>query len=344
MNKTDLNWNLSLENYRSEMALNQSLLKNVPFSLNVEKDDSDPSVPLVLGKFMEDCIYYGREETMKNFFINKTKIPKDPIKKIIEVCTVRGVDFTNDQSISDIGVEHEYQAKYGVDARAKAIRKYGQDYYDLLQIINKGEKPIISMEDAMIGEIMAKSILENDWTKQFVTDTDDWVTYNNVPIKVYSDEHGDYLKILIDICQVNFALKRVRLIDIKSTGDYLTAFPKSVLKFRYDVQGSFYRHVFSKFMETHSILKDFTLDENFYFVVASVKEPSKSLAYHLDFNDLLGAKLGGKLNIENRFVYRGWEEMINNYHWHTSTEMYTYTKEQYDYILQNNSIPLNLYE
>lgn len=343
MQKLELEWNLSLENYRNYNALNQSLLKSLPASLNIETSDDDPSVAFSIGSYMEDCIYFDREYVSNKYYTNKTKIPDAPIKNIIQNIVQQNLDWTDDESISNVGVNHNYQPKYGHEARAKAIRKY-KDYYDLVLILQDGKKPIIALDDAMVATQMADSIKKNSWTNQYCTDNNDWITYNNVPIAVDDNETGEELKILIDLLQVNHTSKRVRVIDIKSTGDYLSAFPKSVLRFRYDVQGSFYRYVLNIFMSYHPILKDYTLDENFYFIVASTKEPTKSLSYYLNANDLLCAKEGGELNGEKRFKVKGWSEMIDNYQWYKSNMLSEYTREQYEYINKNESIPLLLYE
>lgn len=155
----------------------------------------------------------------------------------------------------------------------KLLEEGGEYYKFILDNTNKIPVDFQMFQDAIDT---ANVLLTNGTTRQFLVDSqnDDSFdvfhqlkfngTYNDIPITA-----------MVDCVYIDHETKRIWPIDLKTTcANYEWEFPKSFVKYRYDVQGKLYSLVLRQVMDNDDFYKDYRLmDFVFIYISRTNKNP-----------------------------------------------------------------------
>lgn len=114
-------------------------------------------------------------------------------------------------------------------------------------------------------------------------------------------------------------------------GDYINTFPVSFLKWRYDLQAAFYSEALRQQYPGYKVM-------NFKFIVISSLQLKKPLIYKCTDTDLLVGKHGGMNTFNNRKI-KGYEQLMDDYVWHSENNLWEYPREVYE---RNGEVDLNV--
>ncbi len=244
------------------------------------------------------------------YYLNRVVDISDTLKSIVR----RAYHITNSMRLESVDPnvlqsvcnEHEYymnrfkegeEAKY--DWRVKKILDDNgcQDYLQTL-FQSKG-KILINAEDLEKASLMANAIFSNKFTAPFFELE---TIYQKA---IYTDIAGYPSKGLLDIMFVDHSKKIVYITDIKSTADYIGGLFRGIWKYRYDIQGGWYRELVINSGE----YEGYTIEFNIF--ATSFNEPNITEIFHFPSEVLDLSKHG------NPEKYRtGWLELIDRYEYH----------------------------
>jgi hypothetical protein len=226
------------------------------------------------------------------FYIESSeyKHPSAPVESIAQQCYDQWDLEATDEQINDVRIEHSYQKRYKPETALKWVT---ETLRPILEHKNKiGLRTILTQEEFDVTATMATSILEGKFTKPILDELP-----GEFQVEIYCDD----LKGLLDRLQIDHKKKVFRVIDFKSTGDFLEKFPKSIKKFGYDIQLSFYSYLVQCQYPDYTMLEPVLL-------VASSKEPEYAEPFTLSFAIINNARLGWVDKYGT--VYKGWEELL----------------------------------
>lgn len=229
------------------------------------------------------------------------KRPSDSVFSVAkEVYDLYGLNATEEQ-INEIRTEQSYQKRYTLETALKWAREVIKPI--LKDLEQRGDKVVITAEEYKAACCMSSAILFGSFTKPILDEIE-----GEFQVALYTEE----LKCLIDYLQIDHDKKVFRVVDFKTTGDYLERFKKSILKFRYDIQLSFYSYIVSQLYPTYKMLEP-------VLIVVSTKEPDYAEPFTLSTEIVKNARKGWIDKYGN--TYKGWEQLLtiaNNY----NQEMY----------------------
>lgn len=302
------------KNYYENEAVSQSRLKrliNSPMSYKNNTSISGPS--LTLGSLFENMVLPPYDTSM--YYVTKAADIQPVIKNIwddyySQVKIIENFDDIDEQLLDDISLKHEYRVTQK-NARLKYVLA-DKSYFDTL--VKGNDKIIVSTEMNEVAKTMAESIKTNEFTKDIIKDD------GLVQLEIYWNlEHFD-LKSLLDYVEIDEKNKTIQPWDLKSTGYSTTAFKKSIYKFRYDFQAAFYTFALKFKYPDYKILP-------FKFLVESSSYPGTPLVYQMSDYALSVGAFGG--NVDG-VEYKGFTQCLEQLQWHCETNIWNYTKEQYE--------------
>lgn len=184
---------------------------------------------------------------------------------------------------------HNYQPRYGFDAKKKAFDNIKITTY-WNELLASANRQILTLEDMILINSLVNFFKMSSFTSflfnQFRNDID---IFYQVPVYI------SRYKILIDIVVVDHLSKNIILYDIKTMQDDVLSFPNDVKKRRYDIQAGFYYHVscmnnslketlkcnYNLTTSLKTAINNYNIDD-FRFVVASKSFPnSKPVIYSI---------------------------------------------------------------
>jgi len=247
-----------IQDYFRNPALNQSLIKiankgakaflQAKNKMIDEKDDAlyfeEDSDSFIVGKGVDCIITQGQEAFEAQYFIAEDleSKPSDKImsivKTIFDAVLAEGTPFTafeeQEAKILEAAETHSYYPRWGSAAKIKKICAEGKAYWQLL-IDSKG-LPILSFTEAekirkTAADILSSYVFQNALSKA------DVVIYQ---LPLYA-KYGTYeTKALLDMVTINFEYEKITIYDFKTMMGKVYDFPKSVRRFRYDIQMAWY--------------------------------------------------------------------------------------------------------
>ncbi len=201
------------------------------------------------------------------------------------------------------------------------VIKDGTDYWNSLKAA-EGKTILSSDEEAVINEVVM-SLRTNPAT---AGEFKNGGLFEDIIFQfpVYWEFEGIPCKALIDIVRVDHALKTIRIKDIKTTGDHVLSFPRSIKRFRYDFQAAFYILGIRNARESLEALIGRDTSEysivGFEWVVESTKYPGMPLVFEAEQELIHIGKYGRecKFPAKDVFVPRvyGYIEAMTRYKWH----------------------------
>lgn len=289
-----------MNKYYENPGISQSYLKRFknpnPRSLHRGSLDEDyyyvrESIHFSKGKLLDVLLEGG--DPNQWFYIEAPdyKRPSEVVESIAqEVYDKYGLEATDEQ-INESRLNHSYQKRYKEETALKwvtetlrPILEYKESHFG---------KTVITHEEYVEIATMATSILEGEYTKKILDEYE-----GEFQVEVYCDD----LKGLIDYLQIDHKLKVFRVIDFKSTGDYLEVFKKSIKRFGYDYQLSFYSYLVSCKYPEYKMLDPVLL-------VVSTKEPEYAEPFTLGETVIKNARYGWVDKLGR--IHKGWEELLS---------------------------------
>lgn len=329
--------------YQNAPGLNQSSLKklaedvvlfreNEPEYFYVEKEN------LQVGSGVDVQITQGIESYLGQYYVmTDTNKPSDAIMSIMhEVFNTAKQqsgevhsDFTTYEEMFYYAFNaygyymNRFKPTYQEDKRiAEVIKGGGHSYWDSL--LRSSGKTILSQEQSSIIQRIVKSIKEHPNTRNIFLLAENSQDYDLVFQFPVQFMYEDILcKGLLDIILINHKLKKIYVMDIKTTIDYLFKFRNTAKKYRYDFQASFYMegmHYESNInflgQYINRNLSCYTID-SFSFVVENTKEPGIPRVFRSTDQFLSVGKFGApEVIIEGRVVIpevKGFHQAIDDY-------------------------------
>ena len=254
----------------------------------------------------------------KTYFINQVSDISDTLKAIIrKVYFLSNMDCYpegNSHSLSEIDAENIQHAcnnelyymnryKEGEDPtndwRVKKILddKNCQDYLDTL--LKSRNKIIINEEDLQKSHSMSSALFNDKYTAPYF----ELETIYQKPL--YQNILALPAKGLLDMIFIDRKKKKLYITDLKSSGRSLAYFFQSIWKFRYDIQGSWYKEL----LIVSGEYEGYTIEFNIF--ATSFFEPNNVEIFHFPNEVLDFAKHGNK---EKHRI--GWLDLIDRYDYH----------------------------
>ncbi len=325
--------------YFNSKNVGQSTLKLLlsgVYKYNNIKDDTkelyyEEKEHFIIGSGVDTWLTEGSDEFEKQFHWLKSDKPSDKLLSIAHriVDTIdpnfRGNSLKIPDDIFLKCIEDEnYYSTYKKETKLIKVRTAIKDYLDEIILIKN--KQICDNEQWTKIHKIVHSFQENEPTLDMFNeefDKNDIIRLFQVPI--YFTYNGIKCKALIDNIIINTKTKSIVLVDIKTTGDQLINFGKSINKFRYDIQGAFYTTA-AKSKEGLKIISniagidvtDYKITE-FAFAVETVLNPVKPIIVRLSRNSLFEG-LYGKNAVEIKTIKfhkkKGIIDLLEEYSWY----------------------------
>ncbi len=248
-------------NYNKLEALNQSFLKklvNGPKAITApEREDTDS---LRLGSLVDDMIC-DAEIVADKYATCTIKLPSLTIINIIDMVLL--LSDSNDLSTLDDAIieacnNYQYQSRWRDETRIAKIKEEGLEYFQFRK--NTGNKRVVGPDMWILAEEMRDALL-NDRYAKFIFDEDPKLE-SHYQFVATGEIEGELCKGKLDKIVIDHELKVIDIYDIKTTSDGISSFKSSYLKYRYDIQGEFYKRL------VEQMYPDYTVS-NMVFVVCS---------------------------------------------------------------------------
>jgi len=329
-----------IQEYFEDDAVSQSFLKEYINPRNLERNKEDDLYYQERKHFIKGGLidlFTLTPDLFNNFYYadKLSQKPTDVVMSIIKEIYDNGEMLTNVDYVIDLAKNRGYTGNNWSDdtiynrifdggtSGKNKIENLGEMYFDMLYMSNG--KQVISQDEYLIAEetslgLKATELYYNLFEKKHALNI-----YVQHPIYFDIDFKDTIIpcKALLDILVVNntneeYVLskglkmppKSVLVIDLKSTGDYLDNFEKSIKRWRYDIQLAWYLKG----------VKDFYKNENYTYLnpiiwAVSIKEPQYPEIYELSDLDLAAAYLGKKsymagFNKDGQNIYNKYKEPI----------------------------------
>lgn len=280
-----------VEDYFNSPAINQSRLKLLPKGVdyfNSVREESEAEVMFyeekthfILGHAAEMKLQNGIQDFEDTYHMSDITKPSDKLMSITQqIFDLQSrvkelnepfpllTDEKIKQDIIDAISFHEYYPKWGMDTKVNKVKTECTDYYN--DLIRAFGKQILDLDEAVIIDAIVNSLQRSQRTSRFFNEeeTPDIDYYYQLPI--YFTYLGVECKILIDILEVDHIKKTLRVIDIKTLGDFTLRFPSSLRKFRYDFQVAFYTIGVNRWKKTITEIEGYQI-LNPQFIVETTK-------------------------------------------------------------------------
>tara|TARA_R100001460_G_scaffold2478_2_gene8051 strand:+ start:6034 stop:6969 length:936 start_codon:yes stop_codon:yes gene_type:complete len=226
-----------MSDYRKIDAVNQSRLKKILVhpKLYMHQEEREEKSYFTFGQFVEDVLLMSPEEIDDKYIICDVDMPTDKVKEVVEALyAARGVaDFDSIEAtlVDEIRMEAGYQTKWKAETAYNKLKALGSDYLDF--IASTGDRIIISQEDYDKAQSLAIMVESNPSMVKYLSKDN---KFKHVVTFLYK---GFNCKGEIDIVHIDHEAKTMRVVDIKTTSQFL-GFKSSILRYRYDFQLAFY--------------------------------------------------------------------------------------------------------
>lgn len=297
--------------YRKHPFVSQSILKALLTDnpramyrkLDLDENDREPEY-FTKGNLTDVMTYLNDNNVKQYYHVLPTdfKFPSDAVHRIAHRAykeLINGEHYQNDTEsfitrIVKIKEEESYESRWKLETNIKFAN-------ELLPYINflkeAGDKILIPQDYWELCKLMAKSLTEGPYTKPI---HDGWE--NHYQIDLYCDRLG--IKGLLDLLQINHELKKIRVVDYKTTDKYLEEYNKYIYQRRLYIQLSFYSYL-AKINFPNYII------EEPLFLVVSKQEPEYAEPFKINFDLLEASEFG---NPDYRIT--GWRTLLQRYNYY----------------------------
>lgn len=302
-----------LEDYYNSPRLSQSKLKLLLSGVKAFTEVKEPELffeekqHFILGSAVDCLVTRGTQQFEQEFYISRLENkPSDTVKSIINEVFYKanitpeqiGLFAPNFIDYKDLILEscdsHNYQLNWKNETR---VNKILENYEYWNELVESNGKIILTTEDESLINKIVLNFLQNDNTKYYFTNFAEEKEIIN-QLHIDFEIEGVECKALLDGVVVNTEDKTLEPFDVKTTGDKVFYFPKSMRRFGYYIQAAFYTEALKQWKERHKIYKDYTI-KNFVFVVSSTLDPETPMVFKCTDNLLNIGKYG-----RNRIDYK----------------------------------------
>ena len=299
-----------IQKYYSSPRISQSALKDLAYhplyykakhiDKKLSEEYGDEAEHFLIGSLAE-CILLTPEYIEQMYAIRTFELSPQ-IRKFVDYIVKNKIDYSSYDVLFDIG---------------KSLSLFGNI------------KSIVTEELYNKAAEISNSFLHSPLTTQYFTQGP------NVEILTSLDIYWFYEKVacksLLDFVRINHSNRTITLNDLKTTRTPVSDFISTVIKYRYDIQASFYTDAFKWWVQNiRTDLIDYEI-LGFSFFVESSNNIGSPLIYHVPKSTIYIGKYGA--DIINNGVKKtliGFDELIQNLKWHIETNTWAYTKKQYE--------------
>lgn len=321
--------NEHVEAYRDIDAVSQSQLKlllaGVEAFNNVQAEEKYYSEKehFIIGSGVDCYLTQGEQEYNNLYYISSLENkPTSTIMSIIKEAydlfmqeTIEISDIESEQVKSFIMQainNQEYQVKWKDETRLSKVIEFGRDYWQ--DLIECGDRQILSLQQHDHILLIAQNILSHPYTEQYFKDGENVDIYFQQAILF--EYKGVKCKALLDMVIIDHFNKTIQGIDIKTMGDYISNFPISFNRRRYDFQAAFYTEALN--YQKQNSKADYKILP-FKFIVESTINPKTPVVFTCSESILFKGKYGIPEERIGNHVFRrkyGFDDAIKLYKWH----------------------------
>ena len=319
-----------MERYFQNNAVSQSLLKQYLMHPRLIHKESEPDLyygedrHFTKGSLVDLIVTGNWEDTVPNVYhvVDESIKLSDTVRSILH----RTFDIEKESSLEGINFaslvtacnEHSfYMNRYKEDVpaeedwRVKTILKDENSLNYWNELYNSQGKILLTNDEYEKSFMVANSIINDKYTYPFFSDME--AVYQKEFYTDYDLADGTFPIPIKGLCDVIFldhknGIKYIT--DIKTTAAHLANFNKSIFKFRYDIQVSFYKELaalcgFYPEYETKTQI-----------FASSYADPGSAEIYYFRSEILDLAKYGNLTDITRNRDIVGWLELLKRYVFH----------------------------
>jgi len=313
--------------YYKNKAISQSQLTNLTlgpkyFKNKLEyKSESDA---LTLGSLVD--VMLTESENFDNLFlVNDNVRPSGQLGDYVDLI-YQG--FSEEDAYASVGFKRD---KLEV-IKEKFQYEGPQAYYKFL--LESKNKKVISREEYDKALRIVNSLLTNRFTSKYFNCED---TECLTQLELYWNYKDFDCRSRLDIVKINHKEKTILPIDVKTSGKSTYNFLESIVRFRYDLQASFYMEALQWYIDNKEEYKGYKLLP-FLFIVEHTDYPGLPLIYECTEKDIYGGKYGGITTTGVKL--KGFDELVTDLKWYYQYDSWDYTRE----IIENNGkVEINLF-
>ena len=334
------------QEYRKHPAISQSQLgwldqhpKYYRYKLFNKTKDTDDHFRIGAAV---DCLLTNEKDFKKSFYISKG-ISLTGKLKVFSDSYVKYKLTGLDEQTCMIMAHQDADYSVSLEAAKKSFMEDTVQLYVKERLTSDG-KTMLTEEEFTQVKATVRMLKFSDHTKEFFDQksTKDVLYFYQFPI-IFKSEDMD-CKGLLDLLIIDHINKVVKPIDLKTTGKYITDFPKSFIQFRYYLQAAYYTEAVRYFIKQSPLLlgvdiSDYTI-ENFSFIVAEKANYSLPYIYKCTDNDLYVGEFGGKHREYPRH-FKGFRQLLRDLKWHTENNYWEMPKEAFE---SNFTFELDVFE
>jgi hypothetical protein len=298
--------------------------------INREKPTGDF---LSTGSAVDILLTEGEESFHKQFYVMTENKPTEKMGIYVDTMIA-----TDDHAQAWAASGYSRNPNVPVKSRPDDPTKWeveGKPYYDTIKAA--GDKTILDFEQNAQITSVVNQLKENEYTKQYFTDGAvtqyDEIMYQFIH---YFDFLGKPCKVKLDILTIDHTNKRIKGIDLKTTGKSVYSFRTSYRQYRYYLQGALFQEGIIDWAKQH--YPDYTIDE-FEFIVAEMFTKNQPLIYRMGDRETKYAIYGGETS--SGYHIKGITELFADLDYYTSTGCWDYPAEIHD---NNGVVELDLFK
>jgi hypothetical protein len=346
---------MSTMDYRSHNALNQSMIKTYlsspkkfynEFVLGKKRKDKD-SAGILLGSLLDSMLvrHRGNLEEFESAF-DEEFVLFDGVKGTGQSFILADYiwQITESETNKDGVIESEFldrfqrafdriqrEGKYSKKTMEWALEDFSDSEADAWlqsKILSIGKKVVdISLIDK--SKRVYTKVMDDDNVRWVFRGNDDIEQINHFTIEwIYNTLFGDSItcKSELDIVHFHHNTKTVRIFDCKGSFDNEN-FEYSYLKYRYDLQATFYTMAMRWYLDNTPGLEDYTIEPFSFVVLDTSADEMKPLIYVIGNQDLEKVKHGYSVR---GYKYDGLYGALEAINWTLKFGIFDISKEAYE--------------
>jgi hypothetical protein len=329
----------AVKDYHKQERVSQSMLTKLsvdPFLLSdimkqkeQEKKFEFPDfsdTPMKIGTAVDALLCLDESSMYEIFDVYPGVIPTGQMltfcHNLYKICWQRGLEKIEDVNMDafqaaydNTGIKRDNFEKFVYERFAKE----GKTYFEF--ILQAKDKEILSEKGYDMALRTAESLRNHPYTTKYITqqeNVDDWAYLYQLPI--YFEYKGVKCKSMLDIVRINPNEGIAQIIDIKVKEGPVSSFDYSYRKFRYDLQGAFYKLALSHWLKAEGL--DLVI-ENPYFAVESFTSTGRPRIFQMSDIDLEVGTNGG-YSLSSGKPTKGYEQLIDEYKEYLQLGSYDY--------------------
>lgn len=298
----------NFEQYKENPGINASSLKLLSISPKAFKKNDRNGVEkfhFTLGKAVDTWLCFGKQAFLEQFFVPSTDPPPPMLYSYAKFI----IDGHSAKEAYDLA---GYKP---ANIKRETVEKNLSSFQNWLEeaSYNKGKLMIPPMDFLRVQRVVEEA-MNNPYSKRIFKDFT-----TQVPLYWEEVMGNSFIpcKALPDIIQ-EFADK-VIITDIKTTAEGVNGFRKTILKYRYDLQASWYCHAVEQCLHKPA---------EFQFLIIDLSEEKESPSILKMSSKAIKNSEEGFV-ARNGFKYKGWRELLNSYYWHLVNNKWEYSEEVY---------------